>query len=179
MYEGIYRFNSKWVRKKEKCPNSKWILRNPFSWCSNLSNGDSFLEAESEHGCEKWHFLVWNRVRIWRTGRHTPTENSQEYLPRDFNVYFTWEIVDGKEVRIFVYSSTREMWVTVYRRAHILFAVSINFRAISNSNFLLFDISNGSKIKSEIRFGTELTDPGLNSISSKWVVSEKRKKIED
>ena len=25
------------------------------------------------------HFLVWNRVRIWRTGRHTPTKNSQEY----------------------------------------------------------------------------------------------------
>ena len=22
-------------------------------WCSNLSNGDSFLEAESEHDCEK------------------------------------------------------------------------------------------------------------------------------
>ena len=72
---------------------------------------------------------------------------------------------------------TKPCFVT--RRVHILFAVSINFRAISNSNFLLFDISNGSKIKSEIRFGTELTDPGLNSISSKWVVSEKRKKIED
>ena len=26
-------------------------------------------------------FLVWNRVRIWRTGRHTPTKNSQEYNP--------------------------------------------------------------------------------------------------
>ena len=25
--------------------------------------------------------LVWNRVRIWRTGRHTPTKYSQEYPP--------------------------------------------------------------------------------------------------
>ena len=27
------------------------------------------------------HFLVCKRVRIWRTGRHTPTKNSQEYPP--------------------------------------------------------------------------------------------------
>ena len=27
VYERIYRFNSKWVRKKEKYANSKWILR--------------------------------------------------------------------------------------------------------------------------------------------------------
>ena len=26
-----------------------------------------------------WRFLVWNRVRIWRTGWHTPSKNSQEY----------------------------------------------------------------------------------------------------
>ena len=29
------------------------------------------IEARSENRCGKWHFsLVWNRVRIWRTGRH-------------------------------------------------------------------------------------------------------------
>ena len=33
-------------------------------------------EARSENGCGKWHFLVWNRVRVWRSGRHTPTKNS-------------------------------------------------------------------------------------------------------
>ena len=33
----------------------------------------------SEKGCGKWHFLFWNRVRIWRTRRHTPTENYPEY----------------------------------------------------------------------------------------------------
>ena len=39
------------------------------------------LEATSENGCEKWHFLVWNMVRIWRVGRHTPAKNSHEYFP--------------------------------------------------------------------------------------------------
>ena len=37
------------------------------------------LEVWSENGCGKWHFWVWNRVRTLRTGRHTPTKNSQEY----------------------------------------------------------------------------------------------------
>ena len=39
------------------------------------------LGGWSENGCEKLHFLVWNRVRIWRTGRHNPTKNSQENPP--------------------------------------------------------------------------------------------------
>ena len=37
------------------------------------------LAARSESGCGKWHFLVLNRVRIWRTMQHTPTKNFQEY----------------------------------------------------------------------------------------------------
>ena len=37
------------------------------------------LEVWSENVYGKLHFLVWNRVRIWRTGRHTT--NSQEYSP--------------------------------------------------------------------------------------------------
>ena len=41
----------------------------------------NFLEARSENRCEKLHYLVWNRVRIWRIGRHTPSVNSQEYTP--------------------------------------------------------------------------------------------------
>ena len=28
------------------------------------------LEAWPENGRRKWHYLVWNRVRIWRTGQH-------------------------------------------------------------------------------------------------------------
>ena len=71
----ICRLDSKWIRKKEYHANSKWILRN----LSNLSNDDIktvwksvwILEARSENGFGKWHFLVWNRVRIWRTERHT------------------------------------------------------------------------------------------------------------
>ena len=39
------------------------------------------LVVWTENGCGNWHFSVWNRVRIWRTGRHTPTKNSQEYPP--------------------------------------------------------------------------------------------------
>ena len=47
----IYCFNSKWVRKKKKYANSKWILRNLFCCCSNPNNDDiSFLKARSESG---------------------------------------------------------------------------------------------------------------------------------
>ena len=45
MYEGIYRFNSKRVRNKEKYANSKWILGNLFCCCSNLSNDDIISET--------------------------------------------------------------------------------------------------------------------------------------
>ena len=39
------------------------------------------LEVWSENEFGKWHFLVWNMVKIWRTWWHTPTKNSQEYPP--------------------------------------------------------------------------------------------------
>ena len=38
-------------------------------------------QSSLKKGVENDIFLVWNRVRIWRTGRHTPTKNSQEYIP--------------------------------------------------------------------------------------------------
>ena len=50
----------------------------------HLGPGIWILEVWSENECGKWHFLVWNRVRIWRTGRHTPTKNSHEYPPRSY-----------------------------------------------------------------------------------------------
>ena len=61
---------------------------------------NNFLDARSENGCEKSHFLVWNGVRIWRTRRHTPTKNFQEYPRRD-------SMVLNKETRraSFSYSS--------------------------------------------------------------------------
>ena len=40
MYERIYRFNSKRIRKKEKYANSKCILRNLFCWRSDPGNYD-------------------------------------------------------------------------------------------------------------------------------------------
>ena len=40
MYERIYRFLSRWIRKKEKYANSKWVLRNRFCWRSNVSNNE-------------------------------------------------------------------------------------------------------------------------------------------
>ena len=40
MYERIYRFLSRWIRKKEKYANSKWVLRNLFCWRSNESNNE-------------------------------------------------------------------------------------------------------------------------------------------
>ena len=44
------------------CPR---MADHPFKWVW-------ILEDWSENGCGKWHFLVWNRVRIWRTRWHTP-----------------------------------------------------------------------------------------------------------
>ena len=42
VYERIYRFNSKWVRKKEKYANSKWIW-GIFCLRSNLRNDDTII----------------------------------------------------------------------------------------------------------------------------------------
>ena len=50
------------------------------------------LEVWSEKGCGKWHVLVWNRVRIWRTGRHTPTKYSHEYPLRE-NLVGNWALI--------------------------------------------------------------------------------------
>ena len=51
----------------------------------------SILQVRSENGCGKLHVLVWNMAGIWRTGRHTPTKNSQKYPPpgrfRRFSVF--------------------------------------------------------------------------------------------
>ena len=41
-YERIYYFSSKWLRKKEKYANLKWVLTILFCCCSNLSNDDIF-----------------------------------------------------------------------------------------------------------------------------------------
>ena len=51
VYERIYRFNSKWVRKKEKYANSKWIWIIVLFALNNLSTDSNFcLKARSENG---------------------------------------------------------------------------------------------------------------------------------
>ena len=47
-----------------------WINQKPRKWVFRACL--RILEVWTENGCGKWHFLVWNRVRIWRTGQHTP-----------------------------------------------------------------------------------------------------------
>ena len=81
-------------KKEREMGNSNGILRCLFCCCSNLSIDDIIsLRPGLRMGIDfrgqvwKWVwkisdiFLVWNRVRIWRTGRHTPTKNSQDYPP--------------------------------------------------------------------------------------------------
>ena len=55
---------------------------------------DPLLVARSENGL---HFLLWNRVRIWRTGRHTPTKN---YL----RVYSTHVLKNTSYIRSFTWN---------------------------------------------------------------------------
>ena len=51
VYERIYRFNSKWVRKKEKYANSKWIWIIVLFALNNLNTDSNFcLKARSENG---------------------------------------------------------------------------------------------------------------------------------
>ena len=92
------------ISKKERVISEFEIdFKKSFRWVSNLGKDDIIsvylkiyvtfcgkphvwklvwiLDARSENGCGKWHCLVWNRARIWRTGRDTPTKNSQEYPP--------------------------------------------------------------------------------------------------
>ena len=99
VYERIYRFNSKWVRKKEKNANSKWIWR-IFSLHSNLSKRwrNFCLKAESENGCGKLHFWVWNWVQDLKN-RATPPPpggrgfNNCHFQALDNNIIFASVIV--------------------------------------------------------------------------------------
>ena len=73
---------SKKRKKKRLICEFEMDCKRPLCWRSNVSHWwHNFIEAKSENGCGKWHFLVRNRVRIWRTGWYTPTKNSQEYPP--------------------------------------------------------------------------------------------------
>ena len=94
MYEGIYRFNSKCERKKEKYANSKWILRNLFCCCSNLSNDDIISERPGlrigmnfrgepglKTGVKNDNF--WSKIgsAFGEPGGTPPTKNSRDTPP--------------------------------------------------------------------------------------------------
>ena len=69
------------IRKKEKYANSKWILTNLFCCSSNLSK-DYFISYRA--GLKRVWITIFfglKEVRIWRTGWHTPTKNSQDNPP--------------------------------------------------------------------------------------------------
>ena len=84
-------FQFQMSKRERKICEFEMDLKNFFCLRSNLNNiflpkGQVWkrvwiLEIWSENGCGKLHLLIWNRVRIWKTGRHTPTKNSQEYRP--------------------------------------------------------------------------------------------------
>ena len=51
------------------------------------------FKAWSENGCGKWHCLVWNRVRIWRTGRPLHHQEFPQVPPRAFQAYSLFAVV--------------------------------------------------------------------------------------
>ena len=57
-------------------------LRNLFCWRSNVSNDDIISERRGlKTGVTNDIFLIYNRIRIWGTGRYTPTKKFQWYSP--------------------------------------------------------------------------------------------------
>ena len=86
VYERIYRFNSKWVRKKEKYANSKWIWR-IFCLRSNLGN-DNIISANRPGLKTGMDFrglvwkLVWKIKFCWSEIRSETGKQGGIPLPR-------------------------------------------------------------------------------------------------
>ena len=79
VYKRICRFNSK-IRmgsKKSFCLSPILKMMTSFLPIPGLITGMDLRPLKT--GLKNSIFLVWNRVRIWRTGRHTLTKNSREY----------------------------------------------------------------------------------------------------
>ena len=89
-------FQFQMIKEEREICEFEMNLKNFVYLRSNLKNNDIIssksqvwkrvwiLEVWSEYGCEKWHFLAWIRVRIWRTGRHTPTQEFPRLPPGGF-----------------------------------------------------------------------------------------------
>ena len=89
----------------------KWILiKKSFCW-----------RLRSENGCGRGHFVVWNRVTIWKTSWHTPTKISQEYPPGNCHRGYTrlepltacrrWKVSPEKTFAKRPTRKTSGMWV--------------------------------------------------------------------
>ena len=75
-------WTTKWIRKRDRviC-EFEMDFKKSFCWRSNLTD-DNIISAYSKseaRSLENDKSLAWNRFRMWRTGRHTPSKNSQEY----------------------------------------------------------------------------------------------------
>ena len=77
-YERIYRYNSKWVRKKEKYANSKWIFRNLFCCCSNLSC-DEIISRRPGLRTGVKNDIFWSEIR---SGFGVPGGTPPPRIPR-------------------------------------------------------------------------------------------------
>ena len=77
-YERIYCFNSKWVRKKEKYANSKWIFRNLFCCCSNLSC-DEIISRRPGLRTGVKNDIFWSEIR---SGFGVPGGTPPPRIPR-------------------------------------------------------------------------------------------------
>ena len=102
VYERIYCFNSKWVRKKEKHGNSKGVLKNFlacvagvwkgreggfwkrgkfFCFCSNLSKDNIISALRPSLKTVVENYIFWSEIRsgFREQGGHTLTKDSKEY----------------------------------------------------------------------------------------------------
>ena len=60
-----------------------------------------------------WHVLIWNRVRMWRTGRHTPNKNSLEYPPPP-----GWSVSGHSFLEISLCPVLSDTWMGKYSTFH-------------------------------------------------------------
>ena len=67
-------------------------FKKSFCFRSNLSNDDMISGLKSENG--KMTILVWNRVRVWRIGRHTP-QRIPKITPPPRRVWIRWSVLYG------------------------------------------------------------------------------------
>ena len=81
VYERIYQFNSKWVRKKEKRGTFRKGFEEFFSLCSNLSKDKIISALRPSLKTVVENYILWSEIRsgFREPGGHTLTKDSKEY----------------------------------------------------------------------------------------------------